>query len=136
MGHLRHHTQATAEQSSVAVKTELLNRSNREAHVVLRSSILDAGGRQVAQTSGAAVIPAGGSLTVPGSLSVPKPERWDIDHPYLYTLVSEVFMVGFERSGPLHHAVRHSHHRLHPRERFPPQWQHVQTCRAFAIIPI
>ncbi len=82
--------QATAEQSSVAVKTELLNRSDQEAKVVLRSSILDAGGRQVTQTNGAAVIPAGGSLTVPSSLSVPKPERWDIDHPYLYTLVSEI----------------------------------------------
>jgi beta-galactosidase len=78
------------EKASVAVKVELRNRTAAEAHVTLQSSILDAAGKVVVRNAAAATIPAGGTETVPATLMVIRPHRWDVDNPYLYTLVSEV----------------------------------------------
>ena len=82
--------QVSDESGAVSVKTEVENRSNQEAKVGVRTSIVDASGKQVAQTRADASIPAGGSQTVPASLTVSRPQRWDIDRPYLYTVVTEV----------------------------------------------
>jgi beta-galactosidase len=76
--------------AAVQVKTELRNRETQEARVVLRTSVLDAAGRQIARQTNDAAIGAGAAQTLTTTLAVPKPERWDIGHPYLYTLVSEV----------------------------------------------
>jgi len=78
------------EKSTVAVKTELRNRGKQNVKATLRTSILDAGGKRVAQSEDAASIPAEGNQTVASRLTVTHPQRWDIDHPYLYSLVSEV----------------------------------------------
>ena len=60
-------------------------------------------------------IPAEGPRTVPFAvpslLTVPHPKRWDIDHPDLYTLVTEVLEnnLAVDRyTTPL----RHPHHRV------------------------
>jgi len=74
----------------VQVKTELRNRGNQETRMVLRTSVVDAVGRQVARQTNDAAIGAGGTQSVATTLAVPRPQRWDIEHPYLYTLVSEV----------------------------------------------
>ncbi|MBZ5582822.1 MAG: DUF4982 domain-containing protein [Acidobacteriia bacterium] len=76
--------------ASLAVKTELRNEAGREAKVTLRTSVLDPSGKQVARTSDNAAIPASGSVTVPASVTVMGPLLWDILHPNLYTVVSEV----------------------------------------------
>ena len=74
----------------VQVKTELRNRGNQETRMVLRTSVVDAVGGQVARQTNDAAIGAGGTQSVATTLAVPRPQRWDIEHPYLYTLVSEV----------------------------------------------
>ena len=76
--------------ATVQVKTELRNRDSQEAHVVLRTSVLDAAGRQVARQTNDAAIDASGTQSLATTLNVPRPQRWDIEHPYLYTLVTEV----------------------------------------------
>jgi beta-galactosidase len=76
--------------ATVQVKTELRNREKQEARLVLRTSVLDASGRQVARQNNDAAVSAGGAQSVATTLAVPRPQRWDIEHPYLYTLVSEV----------------------------------------------
>ncbi len=78
------------DQASVAVKTELRNRLDHEAKVGLRTSIVDSDGKRVGQSTEQSTIPAGGSRTVATILSIPHPQRWGVDHPYLYTVVSEV----------------------------------------------
>ena len=78
------------DKSTVLVKTEIRNRQRFETHVTLRTRVLDRAGKEVARHDDDAAIPADGTQTVTASLIVPKPERWDIDHPYLYRLVSEV----------------------------------------------
>jgi beta-galactosidase len=77
-------------QAKVAVKTEIRNRLKAEAKVVLQTTVLDASGKQVSRNEESAAIPAGGTQTVSSALALARPERWDIDRPYLYTLVSEV----------------------------------------------
>jgi beta-galactosidase len=78
------------DQATVSVKTDLVNRSDKPAEVTLRSSILDREGRVVGTADLAASIPPNGTQTVPTTLNVTHPRRWDIDDPYLYTLVSEI----------------------------------------------
>jgi len=82
--------QATEAQATVQVKTEVQNASAQEARVTLRTSLMDASGRQVAQHSDDAIVPAGGTQTVSTALTVARPQRWDIERPYLYNLVTEV----------------------------------------------
>jgi beta-galactosidase len=82
--------QVSDQQAAVAVKTELRNRADHPANVTLRTSVFDASGKQVGQAASPAALPAAGSQTIAASLNVPRPQRWDVDHPYLYSLVSEV----------------------------------------------
>jgi beta-galactosidase len=80
----------TSDHAKVAVKTTLRNESEQDAKVTLQTSIVDAAGKTVAKTANEGAVPAGGSLDVDAGVTVPHPERWDIDRPYLYTVVSEV----------------------------------------------
>ena len=82
--------EVSAQKASVAVKTELRNRTDQPAEVTLETSVVDAAGKAVSRKSDAVTIPPGGSQTQPTTLIVNHPERWDMDHPYMYTLVSEV----------------------------------------------
>ncbi|HEV2447724.1 MAG TPA: glycoside hydrolase family 2 TIM barrel-domain containing protein, partial [Candidatus Sulfopaludibacter sp.] len=78
------------DKASVAVQVELRNRTDAAAPVTLRNSVVDAAGKVVTRADASADIPAGGTQTVPATLSVSRPHRWDIESPYLYSLVSEV----------------------------------------------
>ncbi len=86
--------EVTDDHAIVSVKTEIHDRSDKEVKITLRSSLLDPEGHNVSSKDILASIPASGSEVVPTSLSVPRPERWDLDHPNLYTLVSEVIVDG------------------------------------------
>src|SRR5204862_274997 len=76
--------------ATVAMKTSLENAGAGEARVTLSTRVVDAAGKTVASDRTAAVVPAGGGVTVESKAIVPRPRRWDIDNPYLYTVVSEV----------------------------------------------
>jgi beta-galactosidase len=80
----------TAAVATIAVKTELRNRRPGAANVQLRTSILDGAGRRVAMVERSAAIDADGVASVAGELTIKRPLLWHIDHPYLYSLVSEV----------------------------------------------
>jgi beta-galactosidase len=85
--------EVTDDKGTVAVKTEIRNRTGQPAKMILQTSILDPSGKMVSRNGDAADIPAGGSQTVQTKLAVNHPQRWDIDHPALYSLVSEVMDV-------------------------------------------
>ncbi|HZF14941.1 MAG TPA: beta-galactosidase GalB [Steroidobacteraceae bacterium] len=84
----------TATSATVAVKTEVRNRSSDAAQVVVRSSIVDGAGKNVAQVESPAVVSGSGTETVSSSLTLRGPQRWDVDHPYLYSLVTEIVASG------------------------------------------
>jgi beta-galactosidase len=78
------------EKSTVSVRTELRNRLSRSVRVALRTSIMDAAGKRVSQGESEVMIPGDASQKVVTRLTVTRPERWDVDHPHLYRVVSEV----------------------------------------------
>ncbi len=78
------------DKGSVAVKTEVRNQSDHAAKIRLQTSILDPSGKQVSRNGNEADVPANGTQTIATTLSVARPQRWDVEHPYLYTVVSEV----------------------------------------------
>ena len=79
------------EKATVSVKTEISNRLNKDAEIVLRTSVRDQSGRRVGETSSEVIAISGGnSRTIAAEVSLLHPRRWDLDHPYMYTLVSEV----------------------------------------------
>ncbi len=82
--------EVTAQKASVSVKVELRNQASAAANVTLRTTIVDAVAKAVATSENAVAIPTGGTQTVAAVLAVATPHLWDIDSPYLYTLVSEV----------------------------------------------
>jgi beta-galactosidase len=80
--------------ATVAVKTEVRNRSANEVKITLRTSIQDPLGKTVISRDASAAVAGDGAQTVPGTLTVSRPQRWDIEHPDLYMLVSEVIVNG------------------------------------------
>jgi beta-galactosidase len=81
--------------ATVSVKTEVKNVLDRESQIALRTSVLDESGNRVAEViSQPTPIFAATMLTIPVVVAVPHPHLWDMDHPYLYTLVSEVLEHG------------------------------------------
>jgi beta-galactosidase len=77
-------------QASIAVKTQIQNRSAQSAEITLQTSVVDAAGKQVARGSRTATIAGGGEATVGDKLTVARPQRWDVDRPYLYKAVSVI----------------------------------------------
>ncbi|HUB34445.1 MAG TPA: beta-galactosidase GalB [Bryobacteraceae bacterium] len=83
--------QVTDEQATVLVKTEVRNRGNAATRgVALRTTIVDTAGKEVARQEQPVSVGAAATQTVETRLTVARPERWDMDRPYLYTVVSEV----------------------------------------------
>lgn len=77
--------------ATVSAKTEIHNQTNQEAQVVIRQTVLDQSGKPVAKTTSDKVgISSEATRTIPASLTVANPQRWDMESPYLYTLVTEV----------------------------------------------
>ncbi|HSD66093.1 MAG TPA: beta-galactosidase GalB [Vicinamibacteria bacterium] len=76
--------------ATVAVRTELRNREAQPAAVALETVILDAAGREVARSTSKPTVPAGVVAAVLARITVATPTLWDVDRPYLYTVVSTV----------------------------------------------
>ncbi len=86
--------QAAGSGATVSVKTQVANAAGAPAKVRLRTTVLDASGRQVEQSVADVDVPARGWQTVETTLRLRRAERWDLQKPYLYSLVSEVLQGG------------------------------------------
>ena len=82
--------EVTGDKATVAIKTEVRNRSSQAARVTLETAILDASGNQAGRAETPREIAAGATATTEQNLSVAAPQRWDVDRPYLYRAVSVV----------------------------------------------
>jgi len=76
--------------ATISIRTELRNRQAQTAQVRLETAVLDADGREAARASTELSLAALATQTVPVQLTVERPQRWDIDRPYLYTVVTVV----------------------------------------------
>lgn len=80
--------------ASVDVKTEVKNNTAASQNVEVLNSIRNAEGKTVA--TGKYSLKAGASSVTSGhrTLTVRNPELWDLDHPYLYTIHTEIRVKG------------------------------------------
>jgi beta-galactosidase len=80
----------SADSAHVSVRTEIAAPATEKREVTIESSVVDAAGAVVARTRSAATLQGGATQAVSSTLSVSRPTLWDTEHPYLYTLVSEL----------------------------------------------
>jgi beta-galactosidase len=82
--------EVTDRNAKILVTTKIRNRSDHEANILLQISVLDPTGKLVSRDRLSAEFPSGTTQTMAPVLIVNAPKRWDVDHPNLYTVVSEV----------------------------------------------
>lgn len=80
--------QLSEDEATIRVKSELENDDNRDKHLTLSHTVIDADGNVVAKAEQSIGIGAGSRATDEQTISVPDPVLWNLDHPYLYTLRS------------------------------------------------
>ncbi|HKO20569.1 MAG TPA: beta-galactosidase GalB, partial [Acidobacteriaceae bacterium] len=82
--------QVSDAEARVRVRTTVKNLETKSQRVTVLSTVRDASGKEIAHGSSEIEIPATGQQTADTTIPVAHPERWDIDHPYLYTMVSTI----------------------------------------------
>lgn len=80
--------------ASLNLVTTLENAGKENADVTVRSVLKDAEGKEVAQVESPANVVAEESAEIAQKLKVTSPQLWDVEHPYLYSLVTEVVKGG------------------------------------------
>ncbi|MET9660298.1 discoidin domain-containing protein [Streptomyces sp. NPDC006510] len=83
---------ATELRATAQVKTHVVNRTADAVRTRLVTVLYDAQGTAVAQFTDTASVPGKDGHTFTQALSVTRPNRWHPDSPYLYRLVSQVFV--------------------------------------------
>ena len=81
-------------QAELDVQTRIANEADASAQVIVRSSLLDAEGLVVASSETNCDIEAGKESATSQTLTVEHPVLWNLDSPYLYTLLTEVVQDG------------------------------------------
>jgi beta-galactosidase len=81
--------EVSADRATVTVRTEVSAPPTETREIVVESSVTDGAGTVVARAASRAALDKGRQV-VTTTLAVAKPRLWDIEHPHLYTLVSEV----------------------------------------------
>jgi beta-galactosidase len=74
--------------AEVLIRTRLENRYGTPRRGVLRSVVMDSGGREVASTKAPVSLTAGQELEVQQRLPIQSPRLWSVEEPALYTLRS------------------------------------------------
>lgn len=82
------------EAAVVNVKTNLVNIRETEVQVSLRHTVLTSSGKEIITSESPVALGSDGTFSNTQQLSVSKPQRWDIDSPYLYTLRTEILEDG------------------------------------------
>lgn len=80
----------TEEKAEVVVETSLDNHLESSAVAILRTTIFDPSGKQVASTQSSVKVEPGSAGTAVQRMTVLTPQLWDIINPVLYKAVSEV----------------------------------------------
>ena len=85
---------ATATNSKVNIKTNIINESSNPSNVKLVTRIINSNGNEVSKTESQQQININASGEFVQELMVNGPQLWSIDSPVLYTAISEVYRDG------------------------------------------
>lgn len=84
----------TAAAATVNLKLQIRNATGKPVKATIVNFILDPQGAAVAAVSRDTVYLAGPLTETTAGLTINKPLRWDINHPYLYNIISTVYAEG------------------------------------------
>ncbi|HXB75113.1 MAG TPA: DUF4982 domain-containing protein [Candidatus Acidoferrales bacterium] len=88
-------TEVSQNSAIVTVEVPIQNERDSAANVELVANILDRNGKPVLQLQQAAVpVAAGSSAELSASATLPKPQRWEPSHPYLYRVLCTIRVAG------------------------------------------
>jgi beta-galactosidase len=83
--------------ATIFVKTAVLNDNSKSIQdIIIRNSILNQDGKQVASSESKISINTKSNYTKELEIEVPSPELWSVESPYLYTLKSTILENGKE----------------------------------------
>lgn len=85
-----HFDQISEKKAQVFVDTEVKNNGMARRVVTVETTLTDASGKKVKQTSSRVMLNAGESVTVKQKMQVSNPHLWSPDSPYLYRVESRV----------------------------------------------
>jgi beta-galactosidase len=72
------------------VRTTVRNRRGEATRVTVETSVVAGDGKEVGRASAPHSLAVGAPTTIDSEITVPRPERWDVDRPYLYDLVTTI----------------------------------------------
>lgn len=76
--------------TAVRVETWIENQSEQAKEIVLETSIIDHRGHVASVDTKSGQIDANGKFRFNQELGVQNPRRWDVDDPYMYTVISKI----------------------------------------------
>ena len=85
-----HFDQISEKKAQVFVDTEVKNSGTARRVVTVETTLTDASGKKVKQTSSRVMVNVGESVTVKQKMQVSNPHLWSPDSPYLYRVESRV----------------------------------------------
>jgi beta-galactosidase len=86
--------------ATVDIITKISNQNSSDQSIILRTILLEPGGKQVASSSEKSIIPGGENIhdkkTIPvnQAFKILRPKLWSVDAPFLYKAVSQVIVDG------------------------------------------
>jgi beta-galactosidase len=80
--------------AAVTVRTTVRNSSPADRNVELVTSLVDGKGKKVGSGKSEAMITGDSAAAINQEIEVRNPELWSVDHPNLYTAVTEVYAKG------------------------------------------
>ncbi|MBK5721139.1 DUF4982 domain-containing protein [Dysgonomonas sp. Marseille-P4677] len=82
--------EVSAENANIRITTNIRNTEDTNQKTVLYSILVDAEGKEVAQTNSEIEITAKGTTETEQSISINSPNLWSIESPYLYKIVTKL----------------------------------------------
>lgn len=93
-----HYTKSVVEgTATVKVESEIVNESKSQLNAIVRQTIIDKDGNEVARTDKEISLIAGDQLKLNQEVTVADAKLWDTENPYLYTLRSQIIVAGKEK---------------------------------------
>ena len=80
--------------ATLNIVTTVQNSGNKNETVTLKSILNDMDGSVVAETESSVSVVAGQKSDISHTVNISSPELWDIENPYLYSLVTEIIKDG------------------------------------------
>lgn len=89
-----HTPEATEEEAQVVISTKTVNRSETEHGIELHHTILGTDGKPRAEVTMKSKAAAGAGHETIANVNIDQPALWDVNHPAMHTLVSQVKLDG------------------------------------------